>query len=68
MYDVSMNKELEHFIPHFKREVSDRAKAIDPNGEWDWHSITIGWAIAKGMTPNDAIEFAIFIRYHTNLA
>jgi hypothetical protein len=60
--------ELQPFIPLFKKEVTKRARAIDPSDEHQWHSLTVGWAIAKGMTPADAYYFATFIRYHTDLA
>ncbi len=52
----------------FKTEVTNRAKEIDPNSEMDWHALTVGWAIAKGMTPDDAHAFATFVRYNTDLA
>lgn len=51
----------------FKEQVSDRAKEIDPDNEHDWHSLTIGWALAKGYLPDPAYRFATHIRYHTNL-
>lgn len=51
----------------FKKEVTDRAKEIDPSGEEHWGSLTLGWAIAKGMEPDTAYRFATHIRYKTNL-
>jgi hypothetical protein len=54
-------------IMSFKREVSDRAHEIDPNNEQDWFSLTLGWAIARGFSPEAAHEFASFIRYKTDL-
>ncbi len=52
----------------FKIEVHDRAAAIDPDNEYDWYSLTLGWAVAKGFTPDAAIAFATYVRYHTELA
>ena len=63
-----MKEELKKYIPDFKKEVTKRAKEIDPESERDWLSLTLGWALAKGMTPFDANQFAIYIRYHTGLA
>jgi hypothetical protein len=63
-----MKKELEKFLEPFKQEVSNRAKSIDPENTQDWYSITLGWAIAKGMSTKDAHEFSVFVRYSTNLA
>jgi hypothetical protein len=51
----------------FKKEVHDMADEIDPDNSLDWYSLTIGWAIAKGMTPDEAENFACVIRYETDL-
>jgi hypothetical protein len=51
----------------FKAEVNDRAKEIDPGNEQDWFSLTLGWAIGKGLSPDNADEFARYIRYKTEL-
>jgi hypothetical protein len=64
-------------IDAFKREVSDvvdsyederNGKAVDLLDEADFHSLTIGWAMARGLNPSDAFDFANHIRYHTDLA
>lgn len=34
----------------------------------EWYDLTVGWALAKGLPPADAIDFAIYVRYHTQLA
>jgi len=51
----------------FKTEVHDKAKEVDPSNEQDWFSITLGWALGKGLSPDRAHEFAIYIRYKTEL-
>lgn len=51
----------------FEEEVNRKAKEVDPSQDQDWFSLTLGWAIAKGLTPKEAHDFAIFIRYHTDL-
>jgi len=51
----------------FKIECSDRWEQIDPDSEEHWHSLTLGWAIAKGLSPDNARIFASYIRYQTNL-
>lgn len=55
------------FEKMFKEEVNDKAKKVDPDNEQDWYSLTLGWAIAKGMSPNMAHDFATYIRYETPL-
>jgi len=55
-------------LKKFDREVSRHSKKIDPHSEHHWLSLTVGWALANGMTPDDANEFAVFVRYHTDLA
>lgn len=54
-------------IEQFKTEVSDRASEIDDSDSEDWFSLTIGWAIGKGLSPEESHMFAIYIRYHTDL-
>lgn len=51
----------------FKKEVNDKSREVDPSYSQDWFSLTLGWGIAKGLTPDDAHSFAIHIRYHTDL-
>jgi len=63
-------------IELFKKEVHDRAGLIDPGCEEDWKSLTIGWAVAKGMSlevtdpmteVSEVHNFALYIRYYTDL-
>lgn len=61
------NKDKIKFAALFKIEVSDRSDRIDPDNREDWRSLAVGWAIGKGLKPEDAVDFAIYIRYHTNL-
>ena len=51
----------------FKTEVDDRAEAIDESQSLDWYSLTLGWAIGKGLEPDEAHDFACYIRYETDL-
>ena len=48
-------------------EVSSRSNQIDPNNELCWLSLTVGWAIAKGLNTVQAIDYAHHIRYETDL-
>ncbi len=51
----------------FKVEVHDRAAEVDPDSDYPWLHLTVGWAIGKGLSPEDANEFASYIRYETDL-
>ena len=51
----------------FKEEVHNKAESIDPSSEEDWHSLTLGWAIGKGLSIVEAQEFSRYIRYDTDL-
>lgn len=53
-----MNKKLEGLLDDYGTEILGRAEDIDPGNEEDWNSMTIGWAIAKGLTIDDAKAFA----------
>jgi hypothetical protein len=59
--------ELSAYQSLFEVEVHNRASEVDPDNEQDWFSLTLGWAIGKGLKPEDAHEFALHIRYHTEL-
>jgi hypothetical protein len=59
-----MNEQL---IQLFKTECSDRASEIDTDSSQDWFSLTLGWAVAKGLAPEAAYDFAVHIRYKTDL-
>lgn len=51
----------------FKVEIHDRAKEIDEQDRLEWHSLALGWAIGKGLSPDEAWKFSMHIRYHTDL-
>lgn len=53
-----MNKTWERLAREFKAEVVDRAAEVDPSNEELWTSLALGWAIAKGLPPEEAREFA----------
>jgi hypothetical protein len=62
-----MHPQFELLERKFKLEVHDRSNAIDHSNEQDWFSLTLGWAIGKGLSPDEANDFAFHIRYHTKL-
>jgi hypothetical protein len=62
-----MNERIEELIEPFKTECHSRAGEIDAENSQDWYSLTLGWAIAKGLSPADAQDFAVHIRYKTEL-
>ena len=47
----------------FKKDVCEWSSEIDPSGEYDWYALSLGWAIAKGLTVEDVHSFAIWVRY-----
>jgi len=60
-------KDRDKFEELFKTEVHDKGHEVDPANELDWYVLTVGWAIGKGVKPEDAHDFARYIRYHTDL-
>lgn len=60
-------KETDPIVKQFKSEVSDLSEEIDSADELCWLSLTVGWALAKGMDPETANLFAVWIRYSTDL-
>lgn len=51
----------------WKAEVADRSSEIDSAGEHHWHTLCYGWALGKGVQPEEAYKFATYIRYDTDL-
>ena len=56
----------------FRTEMTDHADELDFGADYCWESMTAGWAVAKGLPPDDseegAIAFSEHVRYHTDLA
>ena len=55
-------------LDQFRTEVDNRSAEIDEYNEYDWLSLTLGWALAKGLHPSDARDFAVYVRYSTDMA
>lgn len=57
---------MEKLIPlydEFYETVCKVSEDIDPTDNENWFSLSIGWAIAKGLIPEDARQFAQYARY-----
>ena len=61
--------DFEDLTKQFVKDVMVRSdhQDVDINEDICWLSLTYGWAIAKGLSPDAAMTFAIHIRYHTDL-
>jgi hypothetical protein len=60
--------EIDSSLEQQFEKISEIANEIDDeSNDQDWYSLTLGWALAKGLTPIKAHEFAKHIRYHTTL-
>ena len=51
----------------FRTSYHNRSGEIDPGQKEDWYSLTLGRALGKGLPPVEAIEFARYIRYQTDM-
>lgn len=54
---------LPKLLKQFHDEISLKASEVDEASNQDWFSLSLGWAIAKGLSPEKAHEFSIFLRY-----
>ena len=70
---MNMKKPNQELIDRFASQVS--AHFDDPESEdfllyeeSDFHGLTCGWAMAQGMSPTEAYDFATYIRHNTDLA
>ena len=61
-----MKYNKEELIELWKQEVLSQSSHHDLQ-ECDWHSLCMGWAIAKGLDLSETYGFANFIRYKTAL-
>ena len=52
-------------LDEYRTDIDAKAKEIDPIDEADWWSLTMGWALGRGLGPEGARTFADFVRYHT---
>lgn len=52
-------------IRDWAENVYAHASIIDPESEEHWGSMVLGWALAKGLTPEQARNFANHVRYRT---
>jgi hypothetical protein len=43
----------------FRAQVADKAHDVDPSGERDWADLAYGWFLAKGKTPNNAMDLVV---------
>ncbi len=63
-----MKKEFrDQQVEMFRQEIHNRATEIDPDNAQDWHDLTYGYFLGKGLSISDALELAIYIRYSTDL-
>ena len=62
-----MKTKYKELSEQFKVEVHDHGDDIDPAYELNWHALTVGWALGKGLDPDSAKAFASYIEYQTNL-
>lgn len=50
-------------VERFRTEVCERSSEVDPSEELDWYSLSLGFFIACGLTPDIATDMAIHVRY-----
>ena len=48
-------------LDRYKKEIWEREKKIDPYQDEDWSSMALGWALANGMPPGRARDFAFYV-------
>jgi hypothetical protein len=65
---MTCKKEWKPLLKLFKKEVTDKAAQIDPDQEYTWRGLVIGWAVAKGMGVEEALDFSLHAIYDTDLA
>lgn len=56
-----MNKEK--LFKEFKKDVCLKAKEVDPGDEQDWFSLSLGYFLAKGCSPEESWDLSSEVRY-----
>ena len=62
-----MKSRFKELATLFKEEVHDRGEEIDPAYKMCWRTLTIGWALGKGLDVDSAKSFSTYIEYQTDL-
>ena len=57
----------EDMLESFRKEVHERSHEIDPDAEFDWYDLSLGYALGKGASPEEARQFAATVRFHTDM-
>lgn len=52
---------FQNLIEEYDSEITSNATEIDGDDKEDWNSLTLGWALAKGLSIVDAQSFAFYI-------
>ena len=47
----------------WKREVLDQAHLVDPNSESKWGDLAMGYALGKGLDPDQAADFELYLSH-----
>lgn len=57
----------DELVELYRKECHLRKLSFDLDDSLDWFSLTVGWAIARGLEPKEAWNFAIHIRYEAEM-
>ena len=52
------------FARLWKMQVYDNSAEIDPNDEYTWRGVALGWALGQGMPLDQAQEFVNYLNVH----
>lgn len=63
-FNKNRQKEL---LIKYKSEINDSAKLIDPFDKYNWGSLTLGWALAQGLSIKDSHKFLELLKKEANL-
>ena len=47
----------------WKKDVLDQAHLVDPNNESRWGDLAMGYALGKGLDPDQAVDFELFLHH-----
>lgn len=53
----------DHWCELFATEITDRETEIDESEEQDWYSLSLGWALGKGLSVDESHALSIYLRY-----
>ena len=55
--------EMFHLVTMWTIEVWNKKDEVDPNSESKWGDLAMGYGLGKGLVPDQAVDFELFLSH-----